>query len=377
MNEKEDSELSEVIRRSQLQLREREAAEAERDARFNRRFRLLELKERREDRALRRSELTAASGSGIRFTSAQATVAAALLAVISAVIGGLIQAGTTRDIEVLRANAADKLAKNKFETTLILKAIEAPSRETQIRNLKFFLKAGFISDTDGKIAAIDEKDYPSLARSSPAEDGNRTTWLGLLKNRVPCEPKEDTVLNLSKDSDRGERADKVLSIAIQEMREGITEFCAPERVIAYFAGAAPLFDPTPTSDWAAAFVGWVMAQAGNPGNLESLGPTVRDIWWSARDKGLTRDDFAKLAVGDIVVWVRQRFGSGDTLSLIESVNTQRELAWGGHIGFVVGISDGSISVIGGNQLNAVNVGSFPLNPAPRYGALIPLGYFRL
>jgi hypothetical protein len=43
----------------------------QRQATFERRYRLLELKERREDRALKRRELELSQGRGIKFTSAK------------------------------------------------------------------------------------------------------------------------------------------------------------------------------------------------------------------------------------------------------------------------------------------------------------------
>ncbi|MGX5828698.1 S1 family peptidase [Mesorhizobium sp. 43Arga] len=146
---------------------------AERQATFDRRYRLLELKERRADRKLKREEISGALGRGFAFTPAQASVAAAIIALASGVVGGLIQGATSRDvegekskgslaIEKLKAEANIELEKQKFETTLILKATEAPRREDQIRNLKFFLNAGFISDPDGKIAKMDEASFPSL-----------------------------------------------------------------------------------------------------------------------------------------------------------------------------------------------------------------------
>ena len=76
------------------------------------------------------------------------------------------------DLEVQRQKAAEKLDRVKFETTLILKAIEAAKRDDQIRNLKFFINAGFISDDEGKIAKIDEGAYPTLppvSASTPAD----------------------------------------------------------------------------------------------------------------------------------------------------------------------------------------------------------------
>jgi hypothetical protein len=155
-----------------------------RQATFDRRYRLLELRERREDRALKRQELQINQGRGIKFTSAQATVAAAALALFSAAIGGWIQSAATRDVEAAKnqallaveelkakssielekqkQSAAEHLDRAKFETTLILRATEAARREDQVRNLKFFLDAGFIADPNGKIQAIHEDAYPSL-----------------------------------------------------------------------------------------------------------------------------------------------------------------------------------------------------------------------
>jgi hypothetical protein len=148
-----------------------------RQATFDRRYRLIELKERRADR-----------GRGIKFTSGQATVAAAIVALLSALLGGVIQGSFNRDVEAgknkalidveelkAKANialekqkqdAVERLDRAKFETTLILKATEAPKREDQIKNLKFFLNAGFIKDPEGKIAKIDEGAYPSLPLES-------------------------------------------------------------------------------------------------------------------------------------------------------------------------------------------------------------------
>jgi hypothetical protein len=51
----------------------------DRQATFDRRYRLLELKERRADRELKRQELEISKGRGLSFTSGQATVAAPAL----------------------------------------------------------------------------------------------------------------------------------------------------------------------------------------------------------------------------------------------------------------------------------------------------------
>ena len=138
----------------------------------------------RDDVRLKLTELRTASGRGLRFSAAQATVAAALLAVISAVGGAVIQALTTRHVEAGKSltalsiektkvdgelqlarqkqSAATELARQEFETKLILKAIETPDRKEAITNLQFFLKAGFIQDPHGSIANLEDKEYPSI-----------------------------------------------------------------------------------------------------------------------------------------------------------------------------------------------------------------------
>jgi hypothetical protein len=91
-------------------------AEERRQRTFDRRYRLLELKERRADRAaklqeveinrtLKEKELQANEGRGIKFTSSQATVAAAAIALFSGVLGGAIQGYVTRGVEADKAKA--------------------------------------------------------------------------------------------------------------------------------------------------------------------------------------------------------------------------------------------------------------------------------
>jgi len=138
----------------------------------------------RNEMRIKLAELRVASGRGIGFTAAQATVAAAALAVFSGIGGAFIQSITTRDVEAGKSTTALSLEKTKvdgglelerqkqmaaavltrqeFETKLILKAIETPDREEAIRNLQFFLSAGFIQDKDGKIAKLKTGQYPSI-----------------------------------------------------------------------------------------------------------------------------------------------------------------------------------------------------------------------
>lgn len=154
------------------------------------------------DNALKQKELEFAQGRGLRFSTTQATVAAAALALISGIIGGLIQASATKDVEAgksaaliqierVKADASIALERQKFETTLILKATESPERDDQIRNLQFFLNAGFIRDPDEKIAKMSVQDYPSapppdLSSRGPPEgltDDPAVRALNVFKNR--------------------------------------------------------------------------------------------------------------------------------------------------------------------------------------------------
>jgi hypothetical protein len=136
-----------------------------------------------DDAELKRLELSQAAGYGLKFTAAQATVAAAVLALISGTVGAVIQSLMTRDVEASKSkalisieeikakasidlerqkqDAAERLDRLKFETSLIAKATESPSREEQIRNLKFYLSAGFLKDDGGKISRMDVREFPS------------------------------------------------------------------------------------------------------------------------------------------------------------------------------------------------------------------------
>lgn len=117
-------------------------------------------------------ELEATSTQGLRLSAAQATVWAAVLTLLGGLAGGLIQWRSASDAEIRKAageleiekeksRTSIELDRHKFETTLILKAVESPDENERTRNLKFFLKAGFISDPEGKLAAIKPEEYPS------------------------------------------------------------------------------------------------------------------------------------------------------------------------------------------------------------------------
>ena len=144
-----------------------------RQATFDRRYKLLELKERRADRELKRQELQAAEGRGIRFTSSQAAVAGALLALLSAAVGGVLQAWVTRDVEAgkiqvqlktedLRARASIDLEREKEQHELILKMISVGDVRQAKTNLEFLAEAGLVSDKELADRILKAKATPVL-----------------------------------------------------------------------------------------------------------------------------------------------------------------------------------------------------------------------
>jgi hypothetical protein len=133
--------------------------------------RQLEEKRQATDAELKRLELSQAAGKGFKFSTPQATVAVSIIALTSGAIGGVFQAWTTKDVEAtksaaliqieqLKAKANIALERQKFEATLIAKATEAPTREEQIRNLKFYVEAGFLEDSGQRIFNMKETNYP-------------------------------------------------------------------------------------------------------------------------------------------------------------------------------------------------------------------------
>jgi len=74
------------------------------------------------------------------------------LSVVTAVVGLLVNSA----LENQRAGQTRNLERRKEEASLILKAVESPDSLQRAANLKFFLDAGFVSDSSGQIRkAID------------------------------------------------------------------------------------------------------------------------------------------------------------------------------------------------------------------------------
>jgi len=82
------------------------------------------------------------------------------LAIITGIIG-LIGAGVAN---VLQTRSNLQLERQKFESSLMLKAIETGKPEAAAKNLLFLVKVGLINDASGKIASLESKpeDAPVL-----------------------------------------------------------------------------------------------------------------------------------------------------------------------------------------------------------------------
>jgi uncharacterized protein len=119
-------------------------------------------------------ETDAASGAGFAFTATHATIIVALLGVTGAGVGAIFTARENLKLEQTKHEAAADLARQEFETKLIFRAIEgSDSAEERIRNLKFFLEAGFLTDPKHTIEKLDPSKFPS--KVSPSFDCMRDT----------------------------------------------------------------------------------------------------------------------------------------------------------------------------------------------------------
>jgi hypothetical protein len=160
------------------------------------------------DAEMQRREMALKEAEGARrgLTASQATIAGAVLALVSGVLGALIAAWSSQNIatgnsltslqiEELKAKgsldlekskqlATEALERKKFETSLILDAIKTPSRADAIRNLKFFVAAGFVTDTDGRIAKLNDDSLPSIGAPSQESAGRALRSTGAIVSRA-------------------------------------------------------------------------------------------------------------------------------------------------------------------------------------------------
>jgi uncharacterized protein YecT (DUF1311 family) len=113
------------------------------------------------------ADAEAASGGRFGFSATHATILVALLGAIGTATAAIYTARENLRLEDAKQVAAAELARQDFETKLIFRAIEgSDSAEERIRNLKFFLEAGFLRDPEGKIKKLDPAKFPSKVTPS-------------------------------------------------------------------------------------------------------------------------------------------------------------------------------------------------------------------
>jgi hypothetical protein len=103
-----------------------------------------------------------------------AGIIAAIVGLIGTAIGSYMQGRSQLETERL-----------KFESNLILKAIETGDREKAKNNLLFMLNAGFIQDKDGKVSALakQSKNVPVLPSASLRQESDWNCYLYSQENQ--------------------------------------------------------------------------------------------------------------------------------------------------------------------------------------------------
>lgn len=96
-----------------------------------------------------------------RFSLAQATIGGAILTLLGGIGGAGLDGYYSAEKARTDAALAVELETRRFEAELILRAVDVEDREAAIRNLRFFVAAGFISDDEGRIGHLDDNALPS------------------------------------------------------------------------------------------------------------------------------------------------------------------------------------------------------------------------
>jgi uncharacterized protein YecT (DUF1311 family) len=107
-----------------------------------------------------------ANKKGFDFTATHATIIVAIITGAATAGGAIFTARENLNAEKQKQEAARTLAQREFETKLIFDAIKGSDPKESIRNLKFFLEAGFLTESSYKIRNLSESDYPSKNRPS-------------------------------------------------------------------------------------------------------------------------------------------------------------------------------------------------------------------
>ncbi len=134
-----------------------------------------------------------------------------------------------------------------------------------------------------------------------------------------------------------------LAVARSELALGVREVSGSRhnpRIVMYHATTRGGVAPDETA-WCSSFVNYCVEQTGLEGTNSKSAMSWHDSAWGSESTTVPRE-------GDIAVF-RRREGSSNG-SVI-----------GGHVGFWLGSEDGFITLLGGNQSNAVTISKYPMN----------------
>ena len=134
-------------------------------------LKLEQIELQREIVALKKEQLTNANTSGkarISLSPLATTVLAGVVGLIGTGVGALAQGWFNRQLERDKFEFNKQIERQKNEANLVLKVVETGNLEEAQRNLLFLVKAGFIEDPNGRIAALakDPNTAPVLPKSS-------------------------------------------------------------------------------------------------------------------------------------------------------------------------------------------------------------------
>jgi hypothetical protein len=100
---------------------------------------------------------------------------------IVAVVGATATAIVGLVTNQMQVSASRQLERDKLESSLILKAIEANDPTERLLALQFLVKAGLVTDSQGKIANLKAEEIPRIQeRSSQGNEGGTPTSLPIV-----------------------------------------------------------------------------------------------------------------------------------------------------------------------------------------------------
>lgn len=210
------------------------------------------------------------------------------------------------------------------------------------------------------LATVNETATSPSDRQSAAE---RLRQIERLQN--PEDPRTNFNLSIPPASPAQSQLGRtMLQIAINEANSGVHEVRQPSRIAEYWSSIGLNITGLDRDiPWSAAFVSWVIKEAGNPHKLK-LSSSHSLIWRDAKERGLTLSptDTSPLP-GDIAVRMQRE---SDVDSWIGGTGFAPSFS-----GFVHEVNADEIIVIGGNAKNSVRPTSWDRND-PRI-----VGFIRL